>query len=180
MIKKLILFGILFANLTYGQDEMNRGYIVEIGQPSPLFSFEETNGKVFNLSDHIGKVIMIQFTASWCSVCIKEMPYIEKDIWQIHNNNENFLLLALAKDDIRQPQNQEDVHFMRQKTGATYPIEIDKKSEIFQLFASKKAGVTRNIIINKKGEISYLTRLFDINEFNEMVDKIDELLKTKD
>ena len=35
---------------------------------------------------------MLQFTASWCSVCIKEMPHIEDEIWQKHKDDENFIL----------------------------------------------------------------------------------------
>ena len=48
---------------------------------------------------------------------------------------------------------------------------------IFNLFAEKKAGVTRNVIIDQNGKIQFLTRLFDIEEFNQMKLKIEELLK---
>ena len=51
-----------------------------------------------------------------------------------------------------------------------------KNSKIFNLFAENKAGVTRNVIIDKKGNIAFLTRLFERNEFNEMKNKINNLL----
>lgn len=180
MIKTLLLYGIFLTNIIYAQQDKDRGYIVEIGQPSPVFSIDKTNGEIFNLENHIGKVIMIQFTASWCSVCLKEMPFIETDIWQKHKDNNDFLLIGLAKDDIKRKQDIENIEYMQQKTQATYPIEIDKNGDVFKLFAGERAGVTRNIIINRKGEIAYLTRLFDHTEFEEMKKVINELLENKD
>ena len=41
-----------------------------------------------------GKVTVLQFTASWCSVCIKEMPHLEKDVWQ-RFKNEDFILIGV-------------------------------------------------------------------------------------
>jgi peroxiredoxin len=59
----------------------------------------------------------------------------------------------------------------------TYPLALDPGAEIFYTFAAKGAGVTRNVIIDKTGKIVYMTRLFKEDEFNEMVDVIDLLLK---
>jgi len=120
---------------------------------------------------------MLQFTASWCSVCIKEMPHIEKDIWEVYKNNEDFVLVALAKDTKKRPQGYLEIKQMIDRTNVTYPVFRDYDSKIFNLFADEKAGVTRNVIIDKKGNINFLTRLFDIDEFNEMKVKIRELLK---
>ena len=57
-----------------------RGYIVEVGDIAPDFEMALPNGERVQLSSLRGKVVMLQFTASWCGVCRKEMPYIEKDI----------------------------------------------------------------------------------------------------
>jgi len=156
----------------------NRGYIVNVGDKAPLFSMSENN-IITDLSQNKGKVIMLQFTASWCSVCIKEMPFIENEIWKIHKDNPNFILIALAKDTEQRPQRQNEIELMIEKTKVTYPIITDYKSEIFELFAEKKAGVTRNIIIDQNGDIAFLTRLFDHQEFNAMKLIIDNLLKKK-
>ena len=57
-----------------------RGFIVKIGDTSPDFSMEYLDGSIKNLSDYRGQIVMLQFTASWCSVCRKEMPHIENEI----------------------------------------------------------------------------------------------------
>ena len=60
----------------------------------------------------------------------------------------------------------------------TYPLALDPGAKIFYTFAAKGAGVTRNVIIDKKGKIVYMTRLFKEEEFKEMVEVIDLLLKS--
>ena len=170
-MNKIIIYLILIPLITLSQDK--RGYIVNVGDDAPTFVVNKKNF----INDNKGKVIMLQFTASWCSVCIKEMPYIEEEIWQTHKENEDFVLLALAKDTERFPQRDKEIAQMIEKTKITYPIVSDKDSKIFNLFAEEKAGVTRNIIIDKEGNIAFLTRLFEKNEFNEMKKKIKKLLE---
>ena len=58
------------------------GYIVKIGQQVPDFVLKTTYGKSIQVSSLKGKIVMLQFTASWCSVCRKEMPHIEAEIWK--------------------------------------------------------------------------------------------------
>ena len=87
--------------------------------------------------------------------------------------------MGLAKDTDKQNQRAEEIQLMIDRTKVTYPIITDFNSEIFNLFAEEKAGVTRNVIIDKNGNIAFLTRLFEKDEFNEMKDVIDELLKKK-
>ena len=63
------------------------GYIVKVGDEAPDFEMTLTDGQKVKLSSLRGKVVMLQFTASWYGVCRKEMPFIEKDIWQKHKDN---------------------------------------------------------------------------------------------
>ena len=173
LIKNIIVSLILSMSLNAQE---NRGYIVEVGDMAPNFSLKTSENSIFNLKENRGKVIMLQFTASWCSVCLKEMPFIENEIWITHKDDDDFILLALAKDTDKRKQGVQEIQLMRDKTGVTYPLERDQNSEVFNLFAQKKAGVTRNIIIDKTGKIAFLTRLFDKDEFDEMKGIIKDLL----
>lgn len=148
------------------------GYIVKVGQALPEIELILTDGKKVTSSDLKGKVVMLQFTASWCGVCRKEMPHIESEIWQKHKNNSNFSLIGVDMDE---PVDK--VKKFADDMKITYPLALDPGGKIFYTFAAKGAGVTRNIIVDKTGKIVYMTRLYKENEFNEMKEVIELLLK---
>ncbi len=146
-------------------------FLVKVGDIAPDFEMEFPDGKKVRLSSLRGKVVMLQFTASWCGVCRKEMPHIERQIWQKHKDNAEFALYGVAREE-----SAEKIAEMREATGVTYPIGMDPHADIFGLYAEKKSGITRNVIIDREGKIVMLTRLFDQEEFNRMVKLIDELI----
>lgn len=147
------------------------GYIVRLGEVAPDFEMELTDGQKVKLSDLRGKVVMLQFTASWCGVCRKEMPFIEKDIWQKHKDNAQFALYGIDRDEPL-----ETVKAFAEKTGVTYPLGLDPGADIFAKYADRKAGITRNVLIDKEGKIVMLTRLYNEEEFASLCKKIDEML----
>ena len=150
------------------------GYIVKVGDMAPDFEMELTNGQKVKLSDLRGKVVMLQFTASWCGVCRKEMPFIEKDIWQKHKDNEAFALYGVDRDEPL-----DKVVAFAKQTGVTYPLGLDPGADIFAKYADRKAGITRNVLIDKAGKIVMLTRLYNTEEFASLCKKIDEMLAEK-
>src|SRR5512133_342615 len=97
-INTLILLALIITHSCAQSQEEDRGYIVKIGQIAPDFTLTTTEGKTFKLSDYRGKVVMIQFTASWCSVCRKEMPHIENEIWQ-PLRDKDFVLIGLDRNE---------------------------------------------------------------------------------
>jgi peroxiredoxin len=162
----------LQAQTTPKEIPADYGYLVKIGQQIPDFSMTLTDGKTIRVADLKGKVIMLQFTASWCGVCRKEMPHIEAEIWKQHKDNPNFALFGI---DLDEPV--EKVKEFAKLIPVTYPLALDPKGGIFYQFAEKGAGVTRNVIVDKTGKIVFMTRLYKEEEFQEMKKVIAELLK---
>ena len=155
-------------NVTVYENE----YIVKVGDIAPDFTLELSNGEKFTLSEQRGKVVMLQFTASWCGVCRKEMPHIEREIWQRHKENKEFVLVGIDREETR-----EEIEAFVEKIGTTYPIAMDTDADVFASYALRNSGITRNILIDRDGRIVMLTRLFKEEEFSALVDKIDSLLK---
>ena len=146
-------------------------YLVKVGDMAPDFSLPMTDGSTFTLSEQRGKVVMLQFTASWCGVCRREMPHIESEIWQRHKDNANFVLVGVDREETK-----EVVDAYTQKVGTTYPMALDTAANAFASYALRQSGITRNVLIDRNGKIVKLTRLYNEAEFSGLVQAIDSLL----
>lgn len=146
-------------------------YIVKVGDMAPDFSLPMTDGSTFSLSAQRGKVVMLQFTASWCGICRKEMPYIESEIWQRHKDNKDFVLVGVDREETK-----EVVDAYTEKVGTTYPMALDTAANAFASYALRQSGITRNVLIDRDGRIVKLTRRFNEDEFKSLVASIDSIL----
>ncbi len=153
---------------------IDRGYLVKVGEQAPDdFELVLTNGTKTTLKQLRGKVVILQFTASWCSVCRQEMPHLQKDIWEAYKNK-GLVLIGVDRDEPLQK-----VQKFHQDMKITYDLALDPGANIFGKFANKKSGVTRNVVIDRDGRIVYLTRLYDQQEFASMVKAVDALVNNK-
>lgn len=150
------------------------GYIVSDGQLAPDFSVELAEGGRLSLSELRGRVVMLQFTASWCGVCRREMPFIESDIYQPHKDDPGFVLVGIDRDEPL-----DKVQAFAKSTGISYPLALDPGADVFSLYSEREAGVTRNVLIGPDGTILMRTRLYKEKEFGSLTMLIDSLLQQK-
>lgn len=184
-MKKIFLSLLLLVSFAFVQAQNNNGnvagsdvtvyehdYIVKVGDVAPDFTLDMLDGTKFTLSEQRGKVVMLQFTAGWCGICRKEMPYIENDIWLKHKDNKDFVLVGIDREETK-----EAILPFIEKVGTTYPIAMDSNGDVFASYALRGAGITRNILIDRDGKIVMLTRKFEEPEFKALVEKIDAMLE---
>ena len=172
-MNKQLLFFLLSLTIAFSQTPDNRGYIVSVGDDSPNFVLNFPNGTQISLADLKGQVTMLQFTASWCHVCREEMPHIEKEIWKVYKNMD-LNVIGIDRDEPA-----DVITKFAKEMKVTYPIALDPGADIFSLFADRNSGVTRNIILGSDGKIVFLTRLFEIQEFDDMKRVIHSLLENQ-
>ncbi|MDX9929112.1 MAG: TlpA disulfide reductase family protein [Bacteroidales bacterium] len=175
-MRRLIITAVSFLFISFllnGQERQvyDEGYLVKVGDMAPDFVIKEAGGKEYRLSELRGHIVMLQFTASWCSVCRKEMPFIEDEIWK-PGRGKGLLVIGIDRDE---PV--ETVQKFARDMEISYPLALDPGADIFGLFALKSAGVTRNVIIDRNGRIIFLTRLFEREEFDSMKKLIFDQLK---
>ena len=147
----------------------HRGFIVQVGDPMPTFNLTDLDGQQYNNASLLGTTYVLQFTASWCGVCRKEMPHLEKEVWQAFRDRP-FTLVGVDLDE-----SEDKVATFAASTGVTYPMAPDPEGRVFYSIAGPKTGVTRNVVVDTTGTIVFMTRLFDSDEFNQMIQTIDRL-----
>ena len=163
-MKSIIIFAvfIIWSAVCLGQEIQpdERGYIVRVGDKIADFEVTMLDGTVKKLSEFDSPVVVLNFFASWCVVCRKEIPHLEKEVWQPFKDKG---LLVLGVDYKEKP---DTVRKFVAEMKISYPVSLDEDGAIFNRFA--RGGVTRNIVLDKDLRIIYLTRLFDVEEFNGM------------
>ena len=168
-ILALLVSLILPAFQLFGQTTDSRGYIVQVGDTVPSFSLTDVDGHIYTDESLLGQTYVLQFTASWCSVCRQEMPHLEAEVWQPFQER-NFTLLGVDLDEPR-----DKVASFAVQMGVSYPMCPDEGGGVFYSMAAPKSGVTRNVVVAPDGRIAMLTRLFDEEEFAQMVALVDRL-----
>lgn len=115
---------------------------------APDFTLADMDGEPRSLSDYRGKVIMLNFWATWCPPCRREIPSMESIYQDLHKDG--FMVLAVNEF--------EDPDHVFAYTGQlsvfpTFPILFDTDSKISQEFGVK--GLPTTLLINKQGNIVY-------------------------
>jgi len=152
---------ILFPFVAMSQQTPD-GSLTRAGQQAPVFSFELERGKMISLSDYKGKIVLINFFATWCPPCRAEFPRVQNEIWNKYKDNNNFVLLAFAREETW-----DTVTKFKQGNAFTFSILPDEGRKIFSLYATQ--SIPRNVIIDGEGTIIYQSIGYSPEEFEKML-----------
>ena len=124
--------------------------------PAIDFTLTDQYGKKHTLSDYKGKVVFLNFWASWCNPCRKEMPHIEELYQEYNHNKEDVIILGVANPKSAQyPENaDEDMDTIKKflkDNDFTFPVVFDETGEIFQSYYINSFPTT--FMIDKEGNI---------------------------
>ncbi|HKL66554.1 MAG TPA: TlpA disulfide reductase family protein [Bacteroidales bacterium] len=143
--------------------------LTEIGQVAPAFQCTTVDGDVINSGDLKGKVIWVNFFATWCPPCKKELPVLQKNVMKKYQDNDDFVLVVLGRE-----HNMEEMKAYRKKTGLDLPFAPDEERKIFSKYASQ--SIPRNVIIGKDGKIAVQSIGFTEQEFSKLEKELAALL----
>jgi len=118
---------------------------MKIKKMAPNFCLDDLNGQKVELKQFKGKVVFLNFWATWCGPCKEEMPSIES-LWQ-RFKGQDFILLSISVDY----EGAKPVREYIEKERYTFRILVDPQYQILDLYEVKAIPTT--LIIDKKGQI---------------------------
>lgn len=121
-----------------------------LGKPSPDFSLMDVSGQRRNVSEWKGKVLAINFWATWCPPCLEEIPHFIKLQDKYGHQGLQFLGIALEGVD--------EVKEFASEIGINYPLLVGEQ-EVIKLgtkFGNTIGGLPYTVILDRNGHISFI------------------------
>ena len=172
-MKNLFKYALLFfISFSFSQNEKSydETSVIKIENITPAFNYINNKGEVQKSANLKGKIILINFFATWCGPCITEMPYLEKEIWEKYKSNTKFELISFGRG-----HSLEETNAFIAKKKFNFSIFPAKEKSIYNLFATQY--IPRNYLFDKDGKLVYTSVGFSTEEFQKLKDKIEELIK---
>jgi len=138
--------------------------------PAPGFQLSGRGGKTIDLSQFKGQVVMINFWASWCGPCRKEMPLLE-DIYKKYKPM-GFTMLAV---NVEPNTKDADAWLAKLAKPVTFPIAYDVDSKVSKLY--KVETMPSTVIVDRKGNVRALHRGYKAGDENFYLTQIRTMLK---
>ena len=135
---------------------------------APDFTLRTMNGPNLRLAEQRGRVVMVNFWATWCGPCRQEMPQLDR-LYQKYKSSGFVLLGVNVDDDARKAAD------VAAKLGVTFPVLLDTDKAVSKLYDLSTMPST--VIIDRDGKVRYLHRGY-LAGYEDNYDKqIRELLK---
>ncbi|MEO8512458.1 MAG: TlpA disulfide reductase family protein [Ignavibacteria bacterium] len=161
LITLIFVFCLFLNSLNVNSQELN--------SKAPDFTMSDINGNSISLADLKGKVVLIDFWASWCVPCKKSMPHII----ELYNNRTDSLFTVIA---VNVDEEKSKINEFAGSINVTFPFPVifDKESKLPSIYSVE--GMPTTVIIDKEGIIRFKETGFTSEVKEKMDSKIKELL----
>ena len=153
------------------QDEAEAATLVKAGDTAPDFTVELFDGGKISLADLRGKVVLLNFWATWCPPCRQELTRVESDLIERFAGRD-FLFLPVSRGESR-----EAVAEFREKMGYTFPMGLDPQRAVYDRYATN--FIPRNFLIGRDGKVVLATVGYEPEEFDALAATIEETLNNE-
>ncbi len=132
--------------------------------PAPDFTLPDASGHPVRLSSFQGKVVLLNFWATWCPPCRTEVPWFQE--FHMRYGGDGFVALGVSVDESWQP-----VRAFLEQTLVTYPVMVDS-GEVAGLYGHLKA-LPATLLIDRKGRIvKVYTGLVERAEYERAIERL--------
>ena len=141
------------------------------GNKAPAIKTQLVNGQKFELSDHKGKVVILDFWASWCGPCVQGLPIMQKVCSSFDQEKVRFVA-------VNQGENKKTINkFLKNKNLTELTVALDKTSSVGDSFMVK--GIPQTVVIDQDGIVRFVHVGFGPDSGSQLKNEITELLSEK-
>ena len=149
--------------------EIEKTTLVKVGAEAPDFTVEMLDGSKVTLSELKGKVVLVNFWATWCPPCREELTHVQAEIVD-RFADQPFQMIAISRGEKR-----ETVEKFIADHGYKFPVALDPEQDVFKKFASNY--IPRNFLVGADGKVILASVGYEDEEFAHLTETIAETLK---
>lgn len=135
---------------------------------APTFALPSRSGDTVSLDQLKGKVVMLNFWASWCGPCRQEMPLLD----QMHKR---YSALGFTMVGVNVDTNSKDAEDWLSKTPVSFPVLFDRESKVSKMY--EVSAMPSTVFIDRHGNVRSLHRGYKAGDEGEYLNQIRALLK---
>ena len=145
--------------------------LVKVGDAMPAFRVVSDKGETLLSADALkGKVVLINFFATWCPPCQKELAAVQKTLWPKYKDDDRFALVVVGRE-----HDEAELAKYNEKKGFTFSLYPDKNRSIYAAFA--QSLIPRSYLVDQEGKVIRATKGYTEEEFAELMQLIEQTLR---
>lgn len=142
--------------------------LTKVGDPAPAFEFTTLDGTKITAENSKGKVVLLNFFATWCGPCRSELPHLAEAYKKL-KDDDRVVVVSVGREHTK-----EELTKFKEETKLDLPFAPDPERKMYSKFATK--WIPRTYVIAPDGTIALQETGFDLEKFKKMLDLIDEKL----
>jgi peroxiredoxin len=147
-----------------------KGDGVAAGAQATDFTLRDVDGKTVRLSDYQGKVVLIDFWATWCVPCEAEIPHLQELF--AAQQDKGFVVLGVSMDG---PETIANVGSFARRYNLTFPILLDEETKVVGVYNPKRTAPLQ-VLIDRKGQIAKVRQGYNAGDEKLIAAEVQGLL----
>jgi peroxiredoxin len=142
-----------------------------VGAQASDFTLRDLDGRDVHLSDFVGKVVLVDFWATWCVPCAAELPQLE-ELYE-KKKGDGFVVLGVAMDG---PESVAQVAPFARRYNLTFPVLLDEETRVVGVYNPKRVA-PMTLLVDKRGIIARVRNGYNAGDEKFIADDVANLLK---
>ena len=140
------------------------------GAAATDFTLHDVDGQTVRLSDYTGKVVLIDFWATWCVPCEAEIPHLESLYGA--NKDKGLVVLGISMDG---PETIAAVGPFARKYNLSFPVLLDEETRVVGIYNQKRTAPL-SVLIDRGGKIARVRSGYSAGDEKLIADDVQKLL----
>lgn len=136
-----------FVNASDGGADTQGAESPLVDKPAPDFTLDLLDGKKFHLADAKGKIVMLDFWATWCGPCVQAMPQVEKVAGEFEKDGVTLVAVNLQEAP-------EQIKSMLERHKFKVTVALDREGLVADKY--KAVAIPQTVIIDREGKVARL------------------------